>query len=70
MGAALVKGRLLFAQWVLTDVEPTPDDNFVTLAARSGSLALVEWLHAQGWSVDERATKAAASSGNLAVLLL
>ena len=70
VGAALVKGRLLFAQWVLADVEPTPGDNFVTLAAQSGSLALVEWLHAQGWSVDERATKAAASSGNLAVLVL
>ena len=68
VASALSKGHLPFAQWVLEDVEPMPDDTYMFFAARSGSLALVEWVDEMGWSVDQNTMLSAAGSGSIELL--
>jgi hypothetical protein len=62
---AVRNGHQRFVEWVLADMEPTVDDDYVADAAKSGSLELVQWLYAKGHVVGEDALVAAATSGNV-----
>ena len=62
---ALHNGRQLFVEWVLADVEPDGDGQFIVDAAVSGSLELVKWLHSKGHAVGESTLTNAAASGNV-----
>jgi hypothetical protein len=62
---ALRNGRRPFVEWVLADLEPDADCDYIADAARSGSLELVQWLYAKGYSVGRRAMTNAAASGNV-----
>jgi hypothetical protein len=62
---AMRNGRQWFVEWVLADVEPDADGDYVAHVARSGSLELVQWLYAKGHVVGEVSLVEAASSGNV-----
>jgi hypothetical protein len=63
----LENGHQPFVEWVLADVEPDANANYVAFAAKSGSLELVKWLYAKGYPVGGEAMRNAASSGNVAL---
>jgi hypothetical protein len=62
---ALHSGHLPFVEWVLADVEPDADVQYVADAAKSGSLELVKRLYAKGYSVGGNAMTYSAASGNV-----
>ena len=62
---AMRNGHRRFVEWVLADVEPDADARYVADAAQSGSLELVKWLYAKGYTVGEDAMTNAAESGNV-----
>ena len=62
---ALRDGHQPFVEWVLADVEPGIGDDYVALAAKSGSLELVKWLFAKGYAVGGNTLRCAAASGNV-----
>jgi hypothetical protein len=62
---ALLKGHRPFVEWVLADVEPDADAQYIPNAAKSGSLELVKWLYAKGYTVGGDAMLNAADSGNV-----
>jgi hypothetical protein len=62
---AMRNGHQRFVKWVLADVEPDADGDYVAQAARSGSLELVQWLYAKGHVVGEDSLVEAVSSGNV-----
>ena len=62
---ALRRGHQRFVEWVLADVEPNADVQYVADAAKSGSLELVKWLYAKGYKVGGGTLTNAAGSGNV-----
>jgi hypothetical protein len=65
LALALCNGRCPFVEWVLSDVEPDTDARYIAYAAESGSLELVKWLRAKGYTVGTDAMSNAATSGNV-----
>jgi hypothetical protein len=61
----LGRGHQRFVEWVLGDMEPHADAQYITDAASSGSLELVKWLHTKGYVVGGETMGRAAWSGNL-----
>jgi hypothetical protein len=54
-----------FVEWVLANVEPNENAQYVVEAAKSGSLELVKWLYTKGSAVRGEAMTYAVASGNV-----